>query len=357
VLALGFKESAIMFLPLLLIYLMVFPDLSEKSTKHKFIMATKQCLPFIIVTLIYFAWRTYILNGLGGYFIHHNSVPVASIEPSNYKIVAYCQVIKNIVFSYFKHLLFPVDLLGSQTIPLSKYIRQLMLLIIVLSIPLLLFYRRPLLRTLGQNVGKLIRTLNGKLILFSIAWLLLPLSLSLFVQFFSTRYLFISVIPLSIILSILSIEMVQTAVRKIKESVLLGTGFRLFFNISLSSFIFILILSCFVIYSPFVRGIDKSWYNINDMSRTFIHEFIEFIPNIPDGSRVHLHNVPQIGFHSYTLQSWLNLTYPSKNLTVFVVKSRQKAGISFNNLSFKIENRNGRDIAMNVIYDNRKETH
>lgn len=351
-LALGFKESAIMFLPLLLIYLMVFTDSREKSAKQKIIMATKQCLPFIMVTLIYIAWRTYILNGLGGYFIH-NSVPVASIEPSNYKIVAYCQVMKNIVFSYFKHLLFPVDLLGSQTIPLSKYVRLFILLIIVLFIPLLLFYKKPLLTKLRQNEGGGIKDLNIKLILFSIVWLLLPLSLSLFVKFFSTRYLFISMIPLSIILSILSIKIIQTVVRKIRESLSQDSYPRLLFNISLSSLILILMLGCFTVYSPFVRGINKSWGNINDMSRIFIHEFIKFIPNIPDGSRVHLHNVPQIGFHTYTLQSWLNLTHPSKNLTVFIVKSRQKADISFNNLNFQIENRNGRDIVMNVIYDNR----
>jgi hypothetical protein len=352
VLALGFKESAIMFLPLLLIYLIIFSYSPEKSLKDKLFVGIKQCFPFIIVTLIYLAWRTYILNGLGGYFIH-NSVPVVSPDPSTFKVLAYYQVIKNIVFSYFKHLLFPVDLLKSQTILFSKYVEQLILLIIVLFIPLLLFYKGLLLTKIRQkNEGGGIRALNMKLILFSIVWLLLPLSLSLFVNFFSTRYLYISVIPLSIILSTLSVEVIQTAVRKIRESVSCGSYCRLLFNVSISSIIFVLLLCIFIVYSPFVRGIDKSWGNINNMSMMFIHKFIKLIGDIPDGSLIHLQNVPQIGFHTYTLQSWVNLTYPSKNISVVVIKSPQKSDHSFRDVDFEIENKKGRNIVINVIYDN-----
>ena len=352
VLALGFKESAIMFLPLLLIYLIIFSYSPEKSLKDKLFVGIKQCFPFIIVTLIYLAWRTYILNGLGGYFIH-NSVPVVSPDPSTFKVLAYYQVIKNIVFSYFKHLLFPVDLLKSQTILFSKYVEQLILLIIVLFIPLLLFYKGLLLTKIRQkNEGGGIRALNMKLILFSIVWLLLPLSLSLFVNFFSTRYLYISVIPLSIILSTLSVEVIQTAVRKIRESVSCGSYCRLLFNVSISSIIFVLLLCIFIVYSPFVRGIDKSWGNINNMSMMFIHKFIKLIGDIPDGSLIHLQNVSQIGFHTYTLQSWVNLTYPSKNISVVVIKSPQKSDHSFRDVDFEIENKKGRNIVINVIYDN-----
>jgi len=351
ILALGCKESAIMFLPLILIYLMIFAYSSEESLKDKLFVGIKQCSPIIIVTLIYLAWRTYILNGLGGYLIHH-SVPVVSVDPSSFKMVAYYQVIINIVLSYFKYLLFPVDILRSHTMSVLKYVGEVILLITVLCVPFLLFYKKLLFTKLRQNEGELVRGLNMKLVLFSIVWLLLPLSLSLFVNFFSTRYLYISVIPLSIILSTLSVEVIQTAVRKIRESVSCGSYCRPLFNVSISSIIFVLLLCIFIVYSPFVRGIDKSWGNINNMSMMFIHKFIKLIGDIPDGSLIHLQNVPQIGFHTYTLQSWVNLTYPSKNISVVVIKSPQKSDHSFRDVDFEIENEKGREIVINVIYDN-----
>ena len=354
-LALGFKESAVIFLPLILIYLMIFHYSSEKSLKDNLLMATKQCAPLIIATLIYLAWRTYVLKGLGGYFIH-NSAVVTSVNPSGYNVLIYLQVMKNIIVSYFKYLLFPVDFLKSHDfISFSKLIEQVILLFLVLSVPLsLLLYKLSIITKLRLYKDELIKSHNIKLIFFLIVWILLPISLLLVAKAFSTRYLYSSVIPLSIILSVLGVKVIQTAARKIRESVYSGSKYRLFINISLSGFIFVSLLGSFIVYSPIVRGIDNSWGNINNMNEIFFHKFMEVIADMPEGSRIHLHHVPQIGLHTYTLQSWLNLTCPSKNITVDVVRSGQKRVNSFRDLWFEIENKKGRDINMNIIYADRK---
>ena len=79
---------------------------------------------------------------------------------------------------------------------------------------------------------------------------------------------------------------------------------------------------------------------------------MEVLADTPDNTRIHLQNIPLIGFHTYTLQSWSNLTYPSKNITVFVDRSKMKKIDYFKDLKFETETEKGKDIFMRILYEN-----
>jgi len=348
-LALGCKETAIIFVPLILTYLLIFYYVPEKSVVENLIIAIKQCSLIIIATVIYLAWRTYVLDGLGGYD--------ASVKPSDFNILVYLKIIIYIIISYFEHLLLPMDFLKSQGFSsFSKYSKQIIFFVFALSIPLLFLLNKLSnfikLKDLKQLFAK---NHAVKLIFFSIIWLLFPLSLSLFLKSFSVRYLYVSVIPFSIILSTLCIIVIQTTTRRLKESANSGSTALLIYNIGLSSFIFLLMLCGLIAYTPSTRAMDKKWGHINKLNIIFIHRFKEIINDIPDGSDIHLHNVPLIGLHTYTIQSWLNLTHPYKNITADIVRPRQKKVKSFKDLRFELENEQGKEINMNIIYAEPKE--
>ncbi|MCK4584656.1 hypothetical protein KAU13_04505 [candidate division WOR-3 bacterium] len=161
ILALGTKEIAVILPFLFFVYLMLFTFSDEESFRRKIVNSTKGCLPYFIVTLIVLTWRTYILQGIGGY-----------VDKLSIFIV---------VEGYFTDLLYPVDyfypagFLRTLFNP-SNTVGQICSLIVLLSLfVFLLFYGRVLFRIVCRNCGRVTRAIGvilGTILLLSIVGIL-----------------------------------------------------------------------------------------------------------------------------------------------------------------------------------------
>lgn len=67
VLAFAAKEIAIVVPGLVVIYMVMLDTAESKSLRQRVLRVAAAVLPYIAVTLILLAWRTYVLQGLGGY--------------------------------------------------------------------------------------------------------------------------------------------------------------------------------------------------------------------------------------------------------------------------------------------------
>jgi hypothetical protein len=99
-LALGSKEHAVLLLPLIFTYLMIFSH--EKSFKISLVQAIKRCLPYFLITFIYLSWRIYILYGIGGR---------SELSDKPHEVSMVIQSLIKIITMYLVDLLYSVDFL------------------------------------------------------------------------------------------------------------------------------------------------------------------------------------------------------------------------------------------------------
>ena len=100
VLALGTKEIAIILPALMVTHLVLFPFCSEEALLTRLAKATKACLPYFIATFLLLAWRTYVLQGIGGY---REKPPLGLALGASQKFLGDSQ-------QYFLDLVYPVRL-------------------------------------------------------------------------------------------------------------------------------------------------------------------------------------------------------------------------------------------------------
>ncbi|MBI4843175.1 MAG: hypothetical protein HY809_02470, partial [Nitrospirae bacterium] len=125
-LALLTKEISVI-LPFIIIaaFVTLYPEEGRLSLKS-LMKAVKETSPYIILTAIYIAWRSYVLSGIGGY--------VTKAEG----IAAMIQTPVNIFTDYFTVMAYPVDFLGIGMLfspypgPVKKFFFGALLLIILL---------------------------------------------------------------------------------------------------------------------------------------------------------------------------------------------------------------------------------
>jgi hypothetical protein len=163
--ALGTKEIAIILPLLIFAYLMIFSI--NTSLKVGLVRAIKKCLPYILLTFIYFLWRVYILKGIGGRFgLSGKPFELSDIFFSVFKVTA----------QYIADLLYPVDFLILNL--LSN--RFLSLFVIFLIFIFLLSYRKTIIGTTHntKRITKYFKTLLAILIILSLAGILASLLIS-----------------------------------------------------------------------------------------------------------------------------------------------------------------------------------
>lgn len=248
IVALGSKEIAIIAPCIIFSYTVIF--LTENTLKEKIRRVIKICMPFFLVTVIYFAWRSYLLHGMGGY---GKFLKVSMLTNTR---------------NYFAYLFDPVEQLhfGLQHI-------------VLLTSFGLLFYRQEIRKSFTDSI-------YGKLVVFLLIWMLLPLVIFLFtLGFVDSRQAYIPAIPFSGILAIVFVSNIKLTFQKIGE-------FRLPFIKSLITSVMTFGLIAYLfIYSPLIKNY-REVENCGKICKTVLNKLIEIIPKLPADTTIYINNLP-----------------------------------------------------------------
>ena len=210
---------------------------------------------------------------------------------------------------------------------------------------------------------------SGKLLVFLLIWLFLPLSIYLLTLNFSHRNMYISVIPFSAILSVMLVESLQSTTRIIRKYYLSGSSCRssLIKSAVINFTIFIIIASLSIsllAYSPLVRTY-KEWEDSGKISSMFLYRLSEIVTDLPNDAVIHVYNLPD-GISSYeakiphakevayladySIKSWLDLNYPNNHIEV-VVHSRSKPLTCPSDLDLEIKTGEDNNVTIIVRFD------
>ncbi|MBI5408721.1 MAG: hypothetical protein HZA14_05085 [Nitrospirae bacterium] len=160
--ALGSKEIAVILLPLIFSYLMIFSG--RQSIKEKLFHSIKKCLPYLLLTFAYLLWRAYILQGIGGRFgLSGKPLEISSVVFSVVRVISL----------YISDLLFPLDYVMLNL--LSS--RSISLFVMFPIVSLLLYYRRTILEiTLsGRGITRFFKILLIAVMILSLTGMLTSL--------------------------------------------------------------------------------------------------------------------------------------------------------------------------------------
>ncbi|MDO8281268.1 MAG: hypothetical protein Q7U10_01370 [Thermodesulfovibrionia bacterium] len=320
VLALGAKEIAVILLPLIFIYVLINTFSDKETFKSRWLNSFKTCLPYLVLTIVYLVWRTYILNGIGGYVN----------EPSG--IFSASKQMFQIVIVYFQLLLYPVDFFFYKA-------RDILLIsslfVLLLSICCLIgCYQYVKLKKHGFNV------IHDRLIVFLFLWMLLPLAIHMLTLNIPYWGMYIPGIPFSAIFSIMLVDSFQYTMKKIKGYCFSTFTLRsLFIDTRVLSFLLMAaLLISLLAHSPLVRKY-RGWEESGTVSYLVLDKLLRVVDKIPNDSVIEIYNLPKdvpayefdilhtvhiiFLLHNHSIKSWLDLNYPDNNFKVFI-RSRFK---------------------------------
>ncbi|MBK8899828.1 MAG: hypothetical protein IPM53_01470 [Anaerolineaceae bacterium] len=374
ILALGSKEIGVIVAPLILGYILIYSQ--QQTLRARFIAAVQASKFYFITGVLFLAWRTYILKGIGGYGRSLNTLE---------KIESLLEIPSN----YFADLLFPVDFLVSLTNsarylvmlafllavlfvlalllkfanqPRSYYSKQLktyatpvsVLLVFGLTASLVLLFSYPFMApTIDQIVERaysadgfgfiaqamkgradvplehytamaqlniaragawifmlcaagliilwhgeqlkhfLSQTDDGNLIAFLLLWICLPLGVFIATFTFDHRYMYISVIPLSGILSLLvlngfdALKKTWSAVKNHEQTMALSHAATQTASVA----VFTSLITSFVVFSPLIHEYDE-WDYSGQIADQFFTQFDEVMTDLPANAEIHVYDLP-----------------------------------------------------------------
>jgi len=204
---------------------------------------------------------------------------------------------------------------------------------------------------------------QGRLIGFLLIWMLVPLAVYLATVTFDHHDMYISVIPFSLLLSIIFFKSFHSAAQKIKEKIS-------FFNPKIIQFMTIvfLIISLFA-YSPLARTYGE-WEASGKISKMFLDKLATIIPELPKDSVLHIYNFPssiasyraeipharEVTYYSEaTIESWLIMTYPNSRMKV-LIESKKELPSYPNNLALEFKQEKDNNVIINILYDLYKDS-
>ncbi len=304
-LALGSKETAVILPFLICAYLVLFQY--NKFSKTVLVDVLKKNALYFEVTLVLLGWRTYILRGLGGYN-SGISVPVTPIFQS--------------ITNFFRYLLYPVPFLNMPAIPSRNLNGQSYSLFSLLTIAvLLMFFLMVSLPRQRRRMRKFLVGLNeGKVVLFSIVWIGLFLTLHVSAQVFCAYHMYMAAVPFCMVLSV-----VMTKSFRNKHTIIGSVMFIATAALSIS----------FLAYSPLTRNYGE-WKESGDISSMFLSELSGIVAGLPPKSIIHIYDLPAAissyklenphavsvtYLNSYSIKSWIEMKYPDKFPEVVVERT------------------------------------
>jgi len=168
--------------------------------------------------------------------------------------------------------------------------------------------------------------------LFLIFWLCIPLGIYYFTQHFSHRNMYGSVIPFSILISIVFEKCLAGIRNSIYPKFELLRFFRRIVPLGLMSGLIISLLA----YSPLLQTYDE-WEESALISEMFFEELSILVPQLPVDSELQLLELP-LGISSYksivprvrevsylgdhSIKSWLDMNYPLNRMKIKIVSRK-----------------------------------
>ncbi|UCH95028.1 MAG: hypothetical protein JSV88_32900 [Candidatus Aminicenantes bacterium] len=334
-LALGSKEIALIFPLLIFCYLMVFGSAGKKPFWGVLNFIIKKCFPYLMVTLIFILWRSYVLQGIGGY-------TRAAADRS-----AFFQDFITIITNYFLNLFVPSQSVNSFFNPPGILIMLAVVTGLLLFFLIILWFSGKFNFKMCSNDSKRLR--SWKMLLFSLAWLLLPLIIYIWAQKFSARYMYIAIIPFSIMLSVCIAEGFHWGFKRLKSGSRhpsCSSFIFSFIHIKTVGFILVLCLTLsLLLNSPLLKR-NKEWEESSSMSAMFFQKLVKVIPGFPNDANINIYALPAKAYiRQHSISSWLNLKYPGNRYQV-VVKSILKNHANANQLYLKVKKRDKKNFAI-----------
>jgi len=180
-----------------------------------------------------------------------------------------------------------------------------------------------------------------KMIVFLLLWLLMPLGIFILTLTFAHRSMYISIIPLSGILTIMLIEGYPFFSKHVRN-LLSANNSRLtsFIRPAIGGWLIIAgTITTLLAFSPIFKSYGE-WKDSGEISRVFLQKLSEITDQLPDGAVLHIFNLPS-GISSYenkitalkeatyladySIESWLKLHRPRSRMEVIVQNSAKLA--------------------------------
>lgn len=191
ILAMGGKEVAVVGLPLIPLYAVLFWPDQGPGPVTRLLRSWRAWVPVVAIAGAWIIWRAVVVGGIGG----HSSSPVAKWTDG------WLEARLTIISLFGQHLLHPfLVLAGSQGIePVPMAAIQAAALGLLLGVILLFLWRSP--RDLTDLVGNWIGSRRGRVALLMLAWLATALALFLATTHLSARSMYSAVVPFAILVA------------------------------------------------------------------------------------------------------------------------------------------------------------
>jgi len=319
--ALGAKEIAIILPAMVAACVSMLPcDNGNKAARplDKARRVLHACFPYLVMTALYVMWRIHVIGGLGGY---------SSLDSSPSGMLSYWL---STIATFGLDLAFPATSLRA----LADSFGPGRLVILLVSVGALILLAAGLARRLAPSdtFRRLAGSHGGRIVIFLLVCLFLPLGLFLASLSFSHRSMYVPTIFFSAILSFAFVESVRQAVagyRAIRRSLgsrcwsVAGAG------IAVSSALMIANLARL---SPLVVDYSE-WRESGEVASTILRQLADAAVSFPPDARIRIYDLPQ-GIASrrtgiaqvksvtyplgYGIKSWLNFQVPGNRFSVSV---------------------------------------
>jgi hypothetical protein len=364
VLALASKELAVLLPCLILAYAFIFAR--DASLSRRVIGAIKAVAGYAILTAAWFGWRAYVLGGVGGYV-----GGTAGVAPA-------ARSISRDAMSYFVDLFYPLLNIASRSVPTQVVLGVCVVFAASVAVsalwtasaawagtrsaPTVSVKRASGVKGSGRTAGAkgaggesgrlgradTLSTASGaplggsRPVAWLAVWLVVPLLVSLWTGTLSHRNMYFPAIALCILISLIIVRsmrffygplrdrgsLARTAPAGLKAVNAFALAFALLAAVSLFGF------------SPVIHGCSD-WQAASNAASLLLKHLDGYTPSFKDGTRLEFKDLPsRVSLNKYrgdknrlwfyqaremsilslwSLNSWLKLTHPEKNLEAAVL--------------------------------------
>jgi hypothetical protein len=318
VLALGSKELAVV-LPLLVLSYALLTG-RHRTAIGKTIEALRAVLGFVLITMVWFAWRAFVLGGAGGYVGSRAGAAPVTGDPGHD------------LLNYLFDLVYPTANIIARSVPVYALLTLAILFVIALA-----FSGRKRAAKAGEITDG-----EGRVLAWLACWLALPLCVSLWTGTFSHRTMYFPSAALCILLSVTIVRGGRTLYAISRSAKSLRGKDRLWqtatngFSLTIAASLAALLL----VFSPTFRGCSD--WEVPSNAAFLLLTHLELVANDFDkGTRLEFKDLPvratlekyskprdRFWFHQarqmgvlsvWSINSWLNLTHPTKDLEAAVL--------------------------------------
>lgn len=255
-LALGSKETAIVLLPLAIIW---WPMVSRKKSANTLTPSgwMRIAATYVVVTIAYLSLRFLVLGGIG----------------STGQVSIGIKGVTAIIARYVTSLIYPIDLSDAtlatdlQVVPNGLYV--VLLCVVIISIVTIIQ---------AGGLRRLLTSQTGQLLAFFTTWIVLPIPLFVWIGRYTLRSGYLSLVPVAAILSILLTTIVRKATNhpvSVRETAAHVLNFVIVATMVLS----------LITWSPLVQTYD-GWEDAGTVSRKTLETVYDATEEMPRNTTI-----------------------------------------------------------------------